>query len=209
MFGNNNDAQITGDGNLLIQGVHGSTITVNLNDSEEIRTFLINFSNEIKTLPTDILNAIKEHQNLENAPVVGANLYFTLMIQARMEPPHRAEAKFGLTVTNLTKEIRYFSRPYFKTDPRLQMEIPGAEDRDAFVMFDRERKDFPVRLEYGEVFSLTYEIQPAVIPFFQQIAQDGAYMQAFVSTTLGELYSSNEYDIPQFLQEYRRIANLR
>lgn len=207
MFGDNNNARITGDGNLIIQDVHGSNITINLNNPDEIRTFLINFSSEITTLSTDILNAIKEHQNLENAPVVGANLYFTVMMQARMQPPHQAEAKFGLTVTNLTKEIRYFSQPYFKTNPRLQM--PGAEGLDAFLMFDRERTNFPVRLEYGQVFSLTYDIQPDAIPFFQEIAQNGAFMQAFVSTTVGELYSSNQYGIPQFLQEYRRIGNLR
>lgn len=207
MFGDNNNAEITGDGNLIIQDVHGSTITVNLNNPDEIRTFLINFRDEIKNLSTGILNAINAHQNIEIVPVVGANLYFTVMMQARMQPPHRAEAKFGLTVTNLTKEIRYFSKPYFKTDPRLQM--PGAEGLGAFIMFDREQRNFPIRLEYGEVFSLTYDIQPEAIPFFQQIAQYGAFMQAFISTTLGELYSSNQYDIPQFLQEYRRIGNLR
>ena len=207
MFGDNNNAQVTGDGNLIIQDVHDSTITINLNNPDEVRTFLINFRDEIKNLSTDILNAINAHQNIENVPVLGANLYFTLMIQTRMQQPYQADAKFGLTITNLTKEIRYFSKPYFKTDPRLQM--PGAEGFGAFIMFDREQRIFPVRLEYGEVFSITYDIQPAIIPFFQQIAQDGAFMQAFVSTTLGELYSSNQYDIPQFLQEYRRIGNLR
>ncbi|OJV19242.1 MAG: hypothetical protein BGO21_21375 [Dyadobacter sp. 50-39] len=207
MFGTNNDARITGDGNLLIQDVHGSTITINLNDDLEVRTFLINFKNEIRALPTDILTAIKDHQNLENAPVVGANLYLTMILKARLAPPHHAEAKFGLSITNLTKEIRYFSQPYFKTDPRLEM--PGADNGDAFIMFEAEQKNFPIRMEYGEVVSLVYDIGPDIMPFFRNIAQEGAYMQAFISTTLGELYTSNQYEVQRLVLDFERIRAIR
>ncbi len=209
MFGDKNEAKISGDNNLILQDIQGSVITINLNDQKELREFLINFQSQLGNLPIDILNHLKEHQNLEAAPIVGANLFFTVLAQLNMAPPHRGEELFSLTITNLTKEIRYFSQPYFKTIPPIRMPIPGTENFDSFIMFNRENQQFPVRLEYGQVFTLTYPVMPAAIPFFQAIADYGSYMQAFVLTTLGELYSSNQYDIHKFLEQYENLPGHR
>lgn len=206
MFGGNNESHITGDNNFVFQDVTGSTITVNLNNPEELRTFLINFQDQLQRLPIEILDQLKQHQNLETPPVVGANLYFTVLaaISETFTGAVRGQALFNLNITNLTKEIRYFNQPYFQTEPKLP--LPGAGSANSFIMFNRENAQFPVRLEYGQVFSLTYEIKPIVIDYYRQISSEGAYIQGFVTTTVGELHSSNKYDIPKFLEQHNTIT---
>ncbi|GAB3573879.1 hypothetical protein GCM10027578_35610 [Spirosoma luteolum] len=209
MFSRNNESQITGDNNLVFQDVNDSTITINLNDPQEVRTLLINFQEELKKLPISILDHIKESQNLEAPPTVGANLYFTLLaaIGETVMGGITRNAMFSLTVTNLTKEHRYFNQPYFQTNPKLP--IPGSEGADSFIMINRENQPFPVRLEYGQPFTITFEIKPQALEFYRQIASEGAYIQAFITTTVGEIYSSNQYEIPKFLDQYASIVGRR
>ncbi len=196
MFETNNETQITGDNNLVIQDIQGSTVTINLNNPKELRDFMIKFQNELIKLPLNILEKLKEHQQLEIPPTVGANLYLTVLVMVPLGGSFSIIGKkLSVTVTNLTKEIRYFNKPYFKSHPQLPIQ---TEQFDSFILLDQE--NYPFRLEYGEVKSLQYELKPKLIEDFSRISTADGYIEAFINTTVGELYSSNRMKMSQLFQ---------
>lgn len=100
--------------------------------------------------------------------------------------------KFGVSIVNLTKENRFFNRVFFKVSPKFTLK-DGIE-MDTFTMMPQQENAFPKKLEYGEPHSLTYEIKNMALKSYQEILDKDkeAYVQAFCSTTVGELYESNK-----------------
>lgn len=92
----------------------------------------------------------------------------------------------GVTITNIEKEHRYFNQPYFK----LSQAFDGGVD--AFYGTKMLRSiQFPVKLEYGEVVSVYYElVQKSLEAIWNKLPED-ATVQAILTTTVGEKYKSN------------------
>src|SRR5690606_20547891 len=101
--------------------------------------------------------------------------------------------KFGLTITNLTKEHRYFNQPFFKVTPKF--EIKEGLEHDTFVMIPENNNEFPVRLEYGQPAYYDYEIKDGAYEMYKKLLEkdEDASIQAFSNTTVGELYESNKF----------------
>lgn len=200
-----NKSHIDGHGNVVIQDADNSTITINLSDTEQVRKFFIDFQNKLSELPREILAELQKHNNLESEMKVGANIYLTV-IAAFADFGNNA-VLWGVTITNLSKEHRYFNQPYFKVSPKFELEL-GLE-HDTFMMFPKEQLKFPVRLEYGEVLSLTFEVNPNQFALFQKNATDDAFLTCYCGTTVGELYNSNEYKLDKFVKDYEAIKKVR
>jgi len=199
-----NKSHIDGHGNVVIQDADNSTIVINLSDTEQVRKFFIDFQNKLSELPREILTALQKHNNLQGDMKMGANVYLTVFAAI---PDYGENAVYwGVTITNLTKEHRYFNQPYFKVSPKFQLK-PGLE-HDTFMLLPKEQVKFPVRLEYGEVLRLTFEVIPNQFSLFEKNAIDNAFITCFCGTTVGELYNSNEYKLDKFVDEYREIKNI-
>lgn len=71
---------------------------------------------------------------------------------------------FSITITNLTKEHRYFNQPSFN----LSHPYKGA---DSFILTSSIDKDveFPVRLEYGQPITVHYTLGKGQISFFREL----------------------------------------
>lgn len=194
-----NKTYIDGNGNIVIQGIDGATITINPDNSNEIRQLIIDFGSKLTDLPSEILKMIENKQDLNSDVKTGANLYLTVMAELYEHPGHR-QLKFGLTITNLTKEIRYFNQPFFKVFPKF--EIKEGVEHDTFVMIPENDNKFPKRLEYGEPTYLNYEIKQGAYDMFQKLLDKDpeAYIQAFDNTTVGELYESNKFSIQELFK---------
>lgn len=92
----------------------------------------------------------------------------------------------GVTITNIEKEHRYFNQPYFK----LSQAFDGGAD--AFYGTKMLRPvQFPVKLEYGEVASVDYELVKNSLESIWNKLPDDATVQAILTTTVGEKYKSN------------------
>jgi len=170
-----------------------------------VRKFFIDFQTKLSELPREILTELQKHNNLETEMKVGANIYLTV-IAAIADFANNA-VLWGVTITNLTKEQRYFNQPYFKVSPRFELE-PGLE-HDTFMMFPKEQFKFPVRLEYGEVLSLTFEVNPNQFALFKKNANEDAFLTCYCGTTVGELYNSNDYKLDKFVKDYEAIKKVR
>lgn len=207
MFGKKTDAHIDGEGNIVIQDVSNSTITINPDNSEEIKKFLIEFSQRIAELPLEIISILEEKsKEIERDASEGANLHLAVMLEAQEGIGVRG-LSFGVTITNLNKEIRYFNQPYFKVSPMFQLE-EGLE-HDTFLMMQRQGLEvtYPCRLEYGQPIQSLFPVNANAFQVFEQNNSEEAFIQAFVTTTLGELYSSNKYLISKFVEDNQSIMN--
>lgn len=197
-----NKAEIDENGNIIIQNTDNSTIIINKDNSEEIRKFFIDFQNQLSELPKQIID-LMEAQNPNQVAITGANIYLGLNIlfETSYSQPTIRGIAFDVTITNLTKENRFFNAPFFK------LSVPSKNGIDTFVMTNIVGKslNFPKKLEYGEAASQTYLISAnskeiydgaiAIIP--------NATIQVIISTTIGEVYKSNEYSVAKLLENFK------
>ena len=204
MLNKNNNSKIDGDGNIVVQNVTGSAITINPNNSDELKNFLIDFNKKLADLPLDVTNLIEEKsKKMDKEFEKGANLYLTVL--GEFNGLEGVRVSFGTTITNLTREIRYFNQPYFKVFPKF--EIEEGIKHDTFLMKQRENSQvkYPYRLEFGQTVDSAYPIVPGGYQMFLENESEEAYIQAFVTTTIGEIYSSRKYMISKLISEYQSI----
>ena len=193
-------AIIDGDGNIIIQKVEGSTITINPAVPEEIRKALIDHQSLIAELPDKIIQILMEN-NTKEPPVIGANIYLGLSFIA---------GEYGLggisisvQITNLTKEIRFYNKPFFKVS------VPIKKSADTFMMTNviGSTIDFPRKMEYGEVVSENYLLVPGNIKMFEELLAKSpdVTLTAYVSTTLGEVYKSEPYPVCDIVKQRKHV----
>lgn len=193
-----NKAEIDGNGNVVIQDSDNSEITINMNNPEEIRKFFIDFQQKLSSLPKTILELMENKNTNEIQIDSGANVYLSLNFL--IAPGTVTGISFGVTITNLTKENRFFNAPFFK------LSVPFEGNLDTFAMTDTINKvPFPKKFEYGEVVSEGYLIRATSREIYDKVIaiDKDATIQVITSTTIGEIYKSNEYKISQLLDNFK------
>lgn len=194
-----NKSTIDGDGNIVIQDAANSEITINTNNPEEIRKFFIDFQNKLNEIPKEIFELMVSKNPNDVAIKTGANVYlsFNLMVTGM---GGIGGISLGVTITNLTKENRFFNAPFFK------LSKPFDGNLDTFAMTDTIHQiRFPKKLEYGEVVTETYQIRAQSREIYDKVlAKDKeATIQVIISTTIGEIYKSNEYEISKIVEQFK------
>jgi hypothetical protein len=100
-----------------------------------------------------------------------------------------------VTVTNTIKELRYFNEPLFKISK------PLNGDEDTFQLMQTTTPiTFPKRLEYGEQYKISYTLKKGFIKELKKLENKGVNITAFVTTTLGDKFVSNEREIDTLLE---------
>ena len=120
-------AQVTGDGNIVIQNSDNTTITINTKNIVELRKQISNLQEQLNTFNPDILQMMQQtvkYAGTASLPEIDANIYFGIGIF--LDGMSR-RIGFSITITNLTKEHRYFAQPSFN----LSHPFKGA---DSFVL---------------------------------------------------------------------------
>lgn len=207
MFNNKREATIDGNGNIVIQNSDNSSITVNLGDPVGIRKLLVDMQHDISNLPLKIIQELMEHNKSDEIPS-GANVYLSLNIMfetiGNKPTGNIAGVSFGVSVTNTTKEQRYFYEPSFKVS------IPMDNRLDTFIMTDKHphNPQFPKRLEFGEPFTAYYNI--ADLRLFKTLVEkdENVTITAVVNTTLGEVFFSNPYYLKDLLKDEQYMKPL-
>lgn len=195
-------AQVTGDGNIVIQNSDNTTITIDTKNIVELRKQISNLQEQLNTFNPEILQMMQQKvkdAGTANLPEIDANIYFGIGI---FLDGMTRRIGFSITITNLTKEHRYFSQPSFN----LSHPFNGA---DSFVLTTTidEGIKFPVRLEYGQPVTVHYPLDQRQIAFLQEVLNqnEDASVAVVSSTTVGEIYRSNEHTLKYILESYARI----
>lgn len=196
-------AKVTGDGNIVILNSDNTTITIDTNNIIELRKQISNLQMNLNALNPEILQVMQhkiKDAGVDNLPIVDANIYFSIGLFTN---GMTREMGFSITITNLTKEHRYFSQPSFN----LSHPYKGA---DSFILTSAidNNVSFPVRLEYGQPITVHYTIGRGQVAFFREVfsQNDGASIAVVSSTTVGEIYRSNEHTIKHILSSYAQIV---
>lgn len=77
-----NNTEIDGDGNIVIQGLTDTNITIHTGNPLEIKKFLIDFKSELLNLPHNVLSLLVEKQNIEMELTSGANIFLNALLKA-------------------------------------------------------------------------------------------------------------------------------
>ncbi len=193
-------AIIDGNGNIVIQKVEGSTITINPTVPEEVRKALIDHQSLIAELPDKIIQILME-SNAKEPPIIGANIYLGLSFIAGEFG--EGGVSISVQITNLTKEIRFYNKPFFKVS------VPIDKNADTFMMTNviGEAINFPKKMEYGEVVSEYYQLVPGNIQMFEELLAKSphATITAYASTTLGEVYKSEPYPVCDIVKQKKYV----
>lgn len=191
---------IDGNGNIVIQKAVGSTITINPAVPEDVRKALIEHQALISQLPDKIVQMLMEN-NADEPPVIGAIVYLGLSLLA--SDYGVAGISMSVQITNLTKEIRFYNKPFFKVS------TPFDKGADTFMMTNvvGNAVHFPRKMEYGEVISENYQLVQSNIQMFQELlAKDpDVTLTAYVGTTLGEVYKSEPYIVRDIVKQGRYV----
>ncbi len=191
---------IDGNGNIVIQKAVGSTITINPAVPEDVRKALIEHQALISQLPDKIVQMLMEN-NAEEPPVIGAIVYLGLSLLA--SDYGVAGISMSVQITNLTREIRFYNKPFFKVS------TPFDKGADTFMMTNvvGNAVHFPRKMEYGEVISENYQLVQSNIQMFQELlAKDpDVTLTAYVGTTLGEVYKSEPYIVRDIVKQGRYV----
>lgn len=191
---------IDGNGNIVIQKAVGSTITINPAVPEDVRKALIEHQDLISQLPDKIVQMLMEN-NAEEPPVIGAIVYLGLSLLA--SDYGVAGISMSVQITNLTREIRFYNKPFFKVS------TPFDKGADTFMMTNvvGNAVHFPRKMEYGEVISENYQLVQSNIQMFQELlAKDpDVTLTAYVGTTLGEVYKSEPYIVRDIVKQGRYV----
>lgn len=103
----------------------------------------------------------------------------------------------SVVVTNKIDEIRYFNEPLFKVSVPIQGTV------DSFYMMNAIYPlNFPIKLEYGQQYSISYKLIPENIAMFASLTkkEPNATIKAMVATTLNEIIDSEPYKIAEILK---------
>ena len=195
-------AQVTGDGNIVIQNSDNTTFTIDTKNIIELRKQISNLQNQLNIFNPEILQVMQQkiiEAGTDSLPVVDANIYFSIDI---ITNGMSRSMGFSITITSLTKEHRYFTQPSFN----LNHPYDGA---DSFVLTTPfgEAPTFPVRLEYGQPATVRFIIGQGQLSFFRDVLthDENAAIAAVSNTTVGEIYRSNEHTLKHILESYAKI----
>lgn len=196
-------AQINGDGNIVVQNSDNTTITIDMSNIVELRKQISNLHNVISIFDPEILHIMQQkisETGIDKLPKVDANIYFSIDF---ITNGIGRGMGVSVTITNLTKEHRYFSQPTF----HLSHPFNGA---DSFILTTPigNPSQFPVRLEYGQPVTISYSIGNGQISFLRKVINqnENASLSVVSSTTVGEIYRSNEHSIREILTFYSNIV---
>jgi len=203
-----NSANPIGSGNVIIQEANGSTISVNLDNGEELKELIHKVGSDLRDIPQKFLRLMEGMPSKAEVSEGEAKIYLTVLVATSGYSLANSQLKFSITITNLHKEHRYFVNSYFVVSPGFTLE-GGTVEHDTFSMVPEQSNIYPKRLEYGEPISITFAIKPEGFYMYEELLQKegNAYMKAYSVTSLGEVYESNALEIKKLVEYYHAINN--
>ena len=182
----------------ILQGRTGDDFT---NDAEyeiKLQNVVDAITNE-KDLPNILKNGNAKQEQYTHHPVANVDLSQGVLFETYFGKPTGKIEGVAITVvvTNCKKEARFFNQPIFRTS------IPIVGTNDSFQMLNALYQiSFPVKLEYGEQFSISYKLNPANIEMFSSLHEKdpNVTIEVIETTTLGEKSVSEPYNIGKILE---------
>lgn len=153
------------------------------------------FANKIlkKLGSTDSISVSEEFQEVRN-DVIKLSLYTSFLVGDYGHQNNGPIIKLRITNT-IEGAYRYFYEPSF----RITKPFDGA---DGFYLTNIQNPTkFPIKLEYGEEFEISYELAKSQDSIWLKMGEDCEYY-AICSTTLGEKFESNKSKVKSIIDSF-------
>lgn len=187
---------------IVLQKRGGDDLSNDLDYSKKIHLIAESITNE-KPIPSALMTDSNTRAISQKSI---ADVYFSqdIMLETLWGKPSGKiiGVVIHVQVTNLSKEIRYFNQPTFKVS------VPIDGKADAFVMLNSIAPIvFPVKLEYGQQYDVSYKLVPSNIEMFSSLLNkdSNATIKAIVNTTLNERCESNSYKIADIVKNSKYV----
>lgn len=186
----------------ILAGRNGDDFTDDSKYDQNLAGLISSLNNE-KEWP-DILKTAEVKMVKEVSSI--AKLYFNVNILFETmfgNPTGKIEGiAFGVRLTNLSKEIRYYNRPFF----RLSHSIDGGDSFEMLSAITTE-PSYPVTLNYGQVVDVAYKLMPGMVDVFSKLIQEepSVTIMACVRTTVGEEIKAEPYKLADLVKDFKYI----
>jgi hypothetical protein len=185
----------------ILQGRNGDDLTNDEEYQEKLQIIADAILNE-KPLPKIFS---KEDKTISSPKV--AEVYFSqdlLLTTYYGRPSGEIEGiAFSVTITNHSKEGRYYYEPSFK------LSVPIEGDADAFKMLNviSTPLNYPVKLEFGQQFRVSYKLMAVNMGMFERLLkkENKATIHAYVYTTLNEAIESNSIPLIKVVENAKYV----
>jgi hypothetical protein len=107
----------------------------------------------------------------------------------------------GVSFTNTNKEHRYINEPYFEVSE----EIAGIGSKTFYLIEKLQHLVFPIKLEYGQSFDVTYILKEGTIDLWKKLPKD-ATIQSYVTSSVGEKFKSNKQEAEKIIQVFSEMG---
>lgn len=182
----------------ILQGRIGDDFS---NDEEydgKMKNVVDSILNE-KDLPHILRTTVLKQEQDIHHPIADVDISQGILYETYFgKPTGKVEGvAISVVVTNKTNEIRYFNQPLFKVS------VPIKGTVDSFYMMNAIYPlNFPIKLEYGQQYSISYKLIPENIAMFASLTkkETNATIKAMVATTLNEIIDSEPYKIAKILE---------
>lgn len=188
---------------VILQGRIGDDMTDDIKYEETLRIIASELANE-KPIPSAFKQA-EAPKSVEQPKV--ANVYLSqdlLLTTYYGVPSGKIEGiSIGVTVTNMSKEVRYFHQPSFKSS----ISIEGGMNT-FYLQTAMDAINYPIKLEYGQQFKASFRLIPAQMKLFSTLMQKDkdATITALVDTTLGERICSEPYPVSKLVENSKYVV---
>lgn len=185
----------------ILQGRNGDDLTKDSDYEDKLQIIADSILNE-KPLPKIFA---KEAKPVATTKVAEVYLSQDLLLPTYYGVPSgKIEGiSFSVTVTNHSKEGRYYNEPSFK------LSVPIEGDADAFRMLNviSTPLNYPVKLEYGQQFKVSYKLMAVNMGMFSRLLTKdiNATIRAYVYTTLNEVIESNSIPLTKVVENSKYV----
>lgn len=185
-----------------LQGRIGDDLSDDSDYEKKLQTVVNSILNE-KPLPSILRKSISQEQTVSQS-VANVELSQGVLFETYFgKPTGNVEGvAINVVVTNTRNEARYFNQPVFQTS------IPIKGTADSFTMLNAVYPiSFPVKLEFGQQYSIAYKLVPANIEMFASLSKkdNKATIKAIVTSTLNEKCESKPLEITEIIENSKYV----
>ena len=187
----------------ILQGRTGDDFSNDAEYENKLRVVADSIINE-KELPGILKNRVAKQEQVIHNPIADVDLSQSVLFETYYGKPTGKIEGVAITVvvTNKTKEARYFNQPLFKVS------TPIEGTFDSFCMTNAIYPlNYPVKLEYGQQYSVSYKLIPENIKMFASLLEKdpNATIKAIVATTLNEIVETEPYAIAGIVDNSQHV----
>lgn len=175
----------------ILQGRNGDDLTDDSQYDTAIKEIAEALQNE-KPLPSVLRSTTMERDERKGTSTTVYFSFYHVFEAFNYKYSGKRGLQIRVTVTNTSKEHRYFHEPYFK------MSRPFEGNADAFSMLTvMDTNNYPIKLEYGQQFTASYRVDSKIAAVFLRLLSEDPSLtiKAVVNTTLGEVIESEAFSL--------------